>query len=217
MPLAIPSRRAPFALALAATACACLAAAPAAPAAARPPKCKHGKIVVRLNKKRVCQRTASLFPTPKPGDVRVAFVKYALAPRTSKVAGRRGRHVRSFSSFGKPAKKARASILRLLPKVLSQVDAAQGARAAAASGGRVPRAGPCVAPEKPNTYTSHDGNSTRTASQDADGMTIGFDGTTSTGITIHFPYVTDGGCAPLTVPPCPQASGEVDAQSTKAD
>ena len=139
----------------------------------------------------------------------MAFIKQALAPREVR---RHGKRFRSIASFGSASKKARAQILRLLPKVLKQVDAAQAARVARAA----PRDAGCAAPED-STYTSKDGNSTMTATMGADGFTLGFDGTTSAGIQFHFRYVTNEGCNALKVPPCPQASGQVDASNTKSD
>src|SRR3954470_6387465 len=218
MPIPSLSPRALLVVALAAAALGFLAA-PAA-ALGKTPKCKTGQMLVKVGKKSVCKRTTTLFPNPKPADLRVEFVKFALAPATSKVPGKRGKRVRTFASF-KAAKKVRKSILRLLPKVLAKVDAAQPVKAAslAARGSADPvaRAAGCTAPEKPSTYTSKDGNSTMSASVSAEGTEIGFDGTTSGGITIHFTYLTDAGCDPLKVPACPQASGEVSAQSSKFD
>src|SRR3954470_1402081 len=237
MPIPSLSPRALLVVALAAAALGFLAA-PAA-ALGKTPKCKTGQMLVKVGKKAVCKRTTTLFPNPKAADARVEFVKFALAPATSKPPGKRGcssssppapatskppgkrgKRVRTFASF-KAAKKVRKSILRLLPKVLAKVDAAQPVKAAslAARGSADPvaRAAGCTAPEKPSTYTSKDGNSTMSASVSAEGTEIGFDGTTSGGITIHFTYLTDAGCDPLKVPACPQASGEVTAQGTKFD
>jgi hypothetical protein len=206
-----PTVRRPACIAITIATASALALVP--PAEGKAHKCKRGQVVVRVNKRSVCKRKASVVPAPKAGDARVAFVKFALAPGTSKVPGRRGRRIRSFARLGKTATVARRSILRLLPKVLAKADAARVGRAAA-----VPRAaGGCAALEKPSTYTSHDGGSTMTASMGADGMSIGFDGTTSEGITIHFTYLSDAGCFPIQVPACPQASGRVDAHGTKAD
>ncbi len=201
------SRRALCVLALGAAACGTLATAP--DAIDKTTKCKGGQLLVKIGKTRVCKRTATLFPNPTAVDARVAFIKQALAPREVR---RHGKRFRSIASFGSASKKARAQILRLLPKVLKQVDAAQAARVARAA----PRDAGCAAPED-STYTSKDGNSTMTATMGADGFTLGFDGTTSAGIQFHFRYVTNEGCNALKVPPCPQASGQVDASNTKSD
>jgi hypothetical protein len=192
------SRRALCVLALGAATCGALASAP--DAIDKTKKCKRGQMLVKVGKKKLCKRTATLFPKPNAVDARIALVKQALKPR--KVRGRRTKRM--------PAP-VRAKILKLLPKVLKQVDAGQAARAARAS----PRDG-CAAPED-STYTSKDGNSTMTATMGADGFTLGLDGTTSAGVKFHFRYITNEGCNALTVPPCPQASGEVDASNTKSD
>jgi len=193
------SRRALCVLALGAATCGALASAP--DAIDKTKKCKRGQMLVKVGKQRLCKRTTTLFPKPNAVDARVAIVKQALKAR--KVRGKRAKRM--------PAN-VRTKILKLLPKVLKQVDAGQTARAARAS----PRDGGCAAPED-STYTSKDGNSTMTATMGADGFTIGLDGTTSAGIKFHFRYITNEGCNALTVPPCPQASGEVDASNTKSD
>jgi hypothetical protein len=193
------SRRALCVLALGAAACGVLASAPEA--IDKTPKCKRGQLLVKVGKKRVCKRTATLFPNPKAVDTRVDLVRRALATR--KV---RRRHTKRM-----PAN-VRAKILRLLPKVLKRVDAGQAARSARAS----PRDGGCAAPED-STYTSKDGNSTMTATMGADGFTLGLDGTTSAGIKFHFRYITNEGCNAFKVPACPQASGAVEASNTRSD
>jgi len=65
------SRRALCVLALGAAACGALASAPEA--IDKTPKCKRGQLLVKIGKKRVCKRTATLFPKPKAVDTRVTF------------------------------------------------------------------------------------------------------------------------------------------------
>src|SRR3954447_18046882 len=115
-----PSRRALVVVAVVVTMSGSLAVPSPSFAKTRTPKCKAGQMLVRVGRKPVCKKTASLFPLPQAGDSRVAFVKYALAPATTKIPGKRGKRVRTFASF-KASKKARKQILRLLPKVLKQV------------------------------------------------------------------------------------------------
>src|SRR4051794_26093661 len=77
---------------------------------AKPLKCKHGRVPVKVNGKSRCKRLASALPSPKKVDVRLAYLRGVLNFDASKVRGRHGKHARSlqhgFGAAGKRARKA---------------------------------------------------------------------------------------------------------------
>jgi hypothetical protein len=118
------------------------AAAPAsfgpvpADSAAKPKKCKKGKVKVKVGKRSACRPLKKVFPKPKAGDPRQLVTQSVLRTDWSRLRNRRGKRIPSLPKLiRKLGPRAPALLARAASRGVARVDAlearATGARAAA--------------------------------------------------------------------------------------
>ena len=98
-------------------------AAPSAAAKAKRVVCKSGTVVVVVQRTRRCRPSTKVFPQPLAGDVRLAFLKAAIASDLSGLRDRRGRRLPSTRRmFARIGPRAYAALLHEVPRALAHLD-----------------------------------------------------------------------------------------------
>ncbi|HEY5976502.1 MAG TPA: hypothetical protein VIT85_01490 [Solirubrobacterales bacterium] len=173
--------------------------------------CKAGQVPVTVGKKTTCKPLGKAIPAPKTIDIRLAHLQEVLKQDVKKmVKGKKRKRLRTLQSgFGVAGKRAQKKLLKTLPKALAFIDRQKGARSSSvASDLAVASAGCQPGPAGPTGQTGG-------ASMGSLGDNGGYiDAPVGGGFRVRVTFVTCKGANNFRIPPCPSASGSVDAKGT---
>ena len=189
-----------------------IAPAPDAIAKGKRLNCKGTKVAVKIGKKKSCQPFAKLFPKPKAGDIRLAYLEQAL--RFDPAKGTRGKKRTRGGAlprgFKAAAKRGQKKLLKTLPKALALIDR-KGHRAGAST----LKPNPALASAGCNFEEPSPIGHTGGASIGAFGDNGGYvDAPIGGGLRVRITFISCGGVSNLNVPECPKANGLVDGKGS---